>query len=252
MCVVGSRHEGQRMLMTMGSRTKSSSVLLVIVMVAVASGGCTEQSDAAGPTPAAQPMVASTASAPRAKGVEPLSLPPATIASEEALTSDQRRQVRGLGASYFGMEPIADPEFPEVPTAEDWAASFRMTDDELRKRAESGDTKAKFLWADRLLGAAEKEIKQTGSSKKALDAFVLVGELASRSRSPLAAYVFGRQMYNLSTTRNPAYVVAALQVGYSRGDARAQNALEAFEAQHPGIDEALVRQIIDSIERSHR
>lgn len=252
MCVVGSRYEGQRVLMTMRSRTKSTSVLLVVLLIAAASGGCAKQSDTAGSTQAARSTLASTAPAPPRNEVEPPSLPPASaVWKEEALTPGERGQAGGLGAAYFGMEPIADPGFPEVPTAQDWAEASRMTDDELRRRAEGGDTKAKFLWADRLLGVAEKELKQTGSSEKALDAFVLVGELASRSRSPLAAYMFGRQMYNLGTTHNPAYVVAALQVGYSRGDTRARNALEAFEARHPNIDEALVRQIIDSMETPH-
>lgn len=169
-----------------------------------------------------------------------------------ALTVSEMRQVERLKASYFGLGAGGHERYPEVPTPEEWAVAFRKSDEQLKREAETGDITAKFLWADRLLGLAERDVASNGPDAHGIEAFVVTDEIMRASRSPFAAYLFGRQMYNLSTTRNPAYVVAALQVGYSRGDARARDALVAFEANHPGVDQALVTQIINSVEKQHK
>jgi len=169
-------------------------------------------------------------------------------AGQERLTEDDRRRLSMTQNAYFGAAIVGQSSFPEVPTASDWAAAARMSDEELQAEAKRGDTKAKFLWADRLLGNAERELKTKGSTKHVVEIFPLINELTAKSASPLAAYMFGRQMYGLSTTHNPAYVVGALQVGYARGDSSAKDALAAFELKHPGVDEALVRQVIHALE----
>lgn len=168
-----------------------------------------------------------------------------------AVTDAEAKQLQAHTKQYFGVSMARSGAFSEVPTAEEWAAAFRMSDEELRAAAAKGDLKAKFLWGDRLLSNAIRD-RSARSAEPPAELSIVIGELSLRSASPQAAYLFGRQMYELGTTRNPAYVAAALEYGNRRGDPRAEDALRVFRQNNPDIDEGLVTQVLDSLERPHR
>jgi hypothetical protein len=206
-----------------------------------AMGTGAETDQAASPTPVqAQASFGDIQSASRLPGVAAVDMSGSWAERVSKLSSEDREYVQDANRRYFGSLRYSSTEELQklislgFPTVEDWLAAKRMHDVELAKLAESGNSKAKLLYADRLASRLESVPRGADRSEKQPEADRRMASAASAataaaddalaaSRSPFAAYVVGYQRSTIYGSPEP--MVAAMFMARSLGDQRAGNLL---------------------------
>lgn len=170
----------------------------------------------------------------------------------DKLPVSQREMLQDRNAAYFGSLEFSDAEEWKTmarqgfPLPEDWIDASTMSSDELKRMAERGSTKARMLYADRMIDEAIGHLpvrqRDPGAydhgpgGAAAIQAYIEVGRLVDSTSSPFASYVGGRLRYSLDVPASREAIAGAMFAASQRGDARAAAMLERFVADNPGMD----------------
>lgn len=179
----------------------------------------------------------------------------------ESLPAADREHLKAINARYFGALAFQDATERKrllelgFPSAEDILAASKLTDGELKTRADGGDELAQMLLVDRLLAQAE-QARASGdqSSFKAIAARAMfeASMLIPRTQSPFGAYLDGRANWQLVPGRPPEVMAASLMVAADLGDWRAKTWLKQFERENPGLDAAATLTAYNVLRRTWR
>ena len=158
-----------------------------------------------------------------------------------------QQYLQELDYRYFGVMSFNSPEERDYllqagfPTPEEWLAATKMTDSDLRARADSGDTKAAGMFADRmsrrLATLTEADEAQPGSvpdSERvavATMAVLYATQAMQSSRSPFGLYVEGMVKSSIFDSWEP--MTAAMLESRRRGDPRVDRLIDELHGRHP-------------------
>lgn len=184
------------------------------------------------------------------------------------LPASDRAYLEKINTNYFGALEFKDVDelrkmaLLGIPLPEEWLEARKMTDTELKNLADAGNAKAAMFYADRLIDQAIEYLPLRKTDPRAYDAgpgaqagvraYVAVGQLASDTTSPFAAYLSGRMQYALPTTRSPESIAGALFAAAGRGDRRAPRLLGEFVKSHPDMDVGLIMSTYQSLQANPR
>lgn len=164
------------------------------------------------------------------------------------MPADARDYLVAFNDRYFGLLEFSSKEQQVqmmnlgFPMPEELWKARHLTDTELQKMADSGNIKAKILYADRLAVQA-RDIKMTDREKGPngnrlahlnAQASIQATEALKYSRSPFAAYVAGYQRTLMYDSVAP--IVASLFIGRELGDHRAGTYIRILEESAPNTD----------------
>lgn len=193
------------------------------------------------PAPLAPPVIAG------GTGVMPVD--GSWTAMLETLPPEDRKQLKALDSRYFGALAYNDAtekkrlEDLGFPTPEQVLEAARLSDAELKAKADAGDVQAEMLLVDRLLSQAEaakvnKDKDPTAFENAAMKAMAAASMLIPRTKSPFGPYLDGRANWLLRPNISPETMAASLMVAADLGDWRAKSKLQQFQRQNPGMDAA--------------
>lgn len=179
------------------------------------------------------------------------------------LVQDDSDYLKSKNDAYFGaFDYSSEEEFEKLvelgfPTPAEWLNARRMNDQELTALADTGNAKAMAFLLDRLLDKASPDLHLRGRDDAAFAAspgyrhLLSASELAPKVKAvyqgPFAAYQLGYaySMMSFPQTYEPA--VAGMFVALDRGDTRAVDFLQNYQAAHPDLDIAVVLAIYRSL-----
>ena len=181
----------------------------------------------------------------------------------ETLPSEDRKQLQAMNSRYFGALAFGDESEKRrlqelgFPTAEQVLKSSKLTDGELKAKADSGDVQAQMVLVDRLLVQAEaaranKNADPEAYETAALRAMSAASMLISRTKSPFGAYLDGRANWQLRPGTSPEIMAASMMVASDLGDWRAKAWLQEFQRQNPGMDTAATLSIYNTLRHTWR
>lgn len=184
------------------------------------------------------------------------------LAYLETLAPEQRRVLNAFNSRHFLVlifHNEADRKKLEelgFPTREDVLEAARLTDSELKARADTGDVQAHMLLVDRLTNQAEALYATRDTNPEAYErasarAFVELAIFSARlKKSPFGAYLEGRLNWKLRSGQPAEMMAASLMVAWNMGDWRAKTWLIEFQRKNPQLDAAQTVIIYDILRRS--
>lgn len=158
--------------------------------------------------------------------------------------------LRELDERYFGVLSFVSGDERDYllksgfPTPEEWLEASRLTDGDLRARADAGDAKAAGMLADRM-SVRLKELMVLGEEdpgavtdadrvRVATMAVNYSAQAMQNSSGPFGLYVEGMVKSSIFNSWEP--MTAAMLESMRRGDPRAQRLIRQLHAKYPHQD----------------
>ena len=177
------------------------------------------------------------------------------VLSQAPVDQEVLREVRSrLGdvAVFHSQQEQAELMRMGFPMPEEWLAASRMPDDELKRLADTGNTKAQMFHADRLSRrlaalqhARSNNALPSGITEQQLvamtgESLAAAAKLMRSTRSPFAAYLYGHALSAAAPNTPKEPIVAACFAARDRGDVRANALMNALTAPHPSLNMQIV------------
>lgn len=172
----------------------------------------------------------------------------------DAMPAAERAMLQDIDARYFGALRFnstaeqADLAKKGFPMPEEWVAASRLSNEELKALANSGNVKAQMLYADRL-GTEIASLQNPAndpdlsSDQRQRELMRVVSEalgggakMMRATDSPFAAYVYGRSLSGATAGGRPEAMAGAFFAARDRGDARAPALMATFTRLHPDMN----------------
>lgn len=172
------------------------------------------------------------------------------------LPADQAAYLESVNARYFGALAYDSPQMLKemvalgFPTPDEWLRAREMTDQDLATLADRGNRKAQAFQLDRVLAQTaeyatlrDKDPDAYAKSmgpRLAMRANELAPRIQASDKSAFAAYLLGHTYAALSQPASPESAAAGMFLAVERGDRRAVNLLQRYQAKHPGMNIGVV------------
>lgn len=177
------------------------------------------------------------------------------------LSEEERQLIESANQRYFGLLEFTSPQEYEAiieagfPSLEEWLQFEKMSDDELKIRAQANDKMAKLFYADRLAQYVEQAPGELGRRKAdvermAIDASVLAAIALRGSQDAFSAYVYGKVSSVQLSMAEP--MAAAFMLASDRGDPRAKQKLHIFNNNYPDLRVDIVQIQYEGMKRDSR
>lgn len=180
-------------------------------------------------------------------------------------SEDERRFLHARSAAYFYVLEFGSEQQQRqmieqgFPMPEEWLAARNMSDEDLKRLAETGNAKAQMFYIDRSISVLSAVLSQRGLDTKnaqdmqLLQLYASVSAMTHRrlidSKSPFAAYQDGLFETRTSRTQTLEPFAASIHIAAELGHAGADQLSNVFYQQHPGLDPGTVMHFYQSMRR---